>query len=123
MRHQLRTAPLAALAAVCALAAPLAASLVVPAPAWAQTPPAGQPQAGQPQAGQPQAGHPPAGPADTLPPGDPVVARVNGADIRLSDVREAMQGLPPEYRSTPQQILVPLMSTSWWIARRWRSWR
>ncbi len=45
-------------------------------------------------------------PAPAQPAGaDPVVARVDGAEIRLSDVQEALQSLPPEYRSMPQQAL------------------
>ena len=37
------------------------------------------------------------------------MARVDGADIRLSDVQEAMQGLPAEYRNMPQQMLFPAL--------------
>ncbi len=40
---------------------------------------------------------------------DPVVAKVNGQDIRASDVREAMSGLPDEYRSLPPNMLFPMM--------------
>jgi peptidyl-prolyl cis-trans isomerase C len=96
MRHLVRTAPLAAIAAVCALTVPLTVPLLGPAPAWAQPAPAG---------------HPPMGPSAAMPPGqgDPVVARVDGSDIRMSDVMEAMQGVPPEYRSMPQQMLMPML--------------
>jgi peptidyl-prolyl cis-trans isomerase C len=34
---------------------------------------------------------------------------VNGADIRASDVREAMSGLPDEYRNLPPNMLFPMM--------------
>jgi peptidyl-prolyl cis-trans isomerase C len=40
---------------------------------------------------------------------DPVVAKVNGQDIRASDVREAMSSLPDEYRSLPPNMLFPMM--------------
>ncbi len=48
-----------------------------------------------------------AGPAAAAPPPgtDPVVARVDGSEIHQSDVEEAMQSLPAEYRSMPQQAL------------------
>lgn len=42
-------------------------------------------------------------------PADPVVARVDGAEIRLSEVQEAMAGLPEEYRNAPPAMLFPLM--------------
>ncbi len=42
-------------------------------------------------------------------PPDPVVARVDGVEIRLSDVQEAMAGLPDEYRNAPPAMLYPLM--------------
>ena len=40
---------------------------------------------------------------------DPVVAKVNGVDIRASDVRDAMAGLPDEYRNLPPNMLFPMM--------------
>ena len=40
---------------------------------------------------------------------DPVVARVNGADIRLSDLAEAAQGLPAEMRAMPPAMLHPML--------------
>jgi len=85
MRHFARTAPLAALAALCCLAGPAAAQAPAVAPTAA----------------------PAAAPAATT--ADPVVARVNGIDIRLSDLQAAMQGLPPEYRSMPLQTLYPAL--------------
>ena len=43
-------------------------------------------------------------------PADPVIATVNGAEIRLSDITEAAQGLPAEYRSMPQNVLIPMLT-------------
>ncbi len=40
---------------------------------------------------------------------DPVVATVNGRDIRASDVREAIAGLPDEYHGLPPNMLFPMM--------------
>jgi peptidyl-prolyl cis-trans isomerase C len=69
MRHIVRIAPFAALAAFCCLTGPVAA--------------------------QPAA--------------DPVVARVDGNEIHASDVQEAIQSLPAEYRNMPQQNLYPAL--------------
>jgi peptidyl-prolyl cis-trans isomerase C len=53
---------------------------------------------------------PPAAPASVPSPGsDPVVAKVNGAEIHASDVRDAIAGLPDEYRSLPPNVLFPMM--------------
>lgn len=38
---------------------------------------------------------------------DPVVAKVGGAQIHLSDIQAAAQQLPPQYRSMPVQMLYP----------------
>jgi peptidyl-prolyl cis-trans isomerase C len=68
---------------------------------------------------------PAAPPAATATPAarpDPVVARVNGAEIHLSDVQEAIAGLPEEYRSMPPQMLFPMLLDQL-IARRWCCWR
>jgi len=81
MRHFTWTAPLAALAALCCLAGPASAQAPSAKPPTAQTPAAQ----------------------------DPVVARVNGAEIRLSDLQDAMQDLPAEYRSMPPQTLYPAL--------------
>ncbi len=43
------------------------------------------------------------------PGGDPVVARVDGAEIRFSEVAEAAQRLPEQFRGMPPQILFPLL--------------
>jgi peptidyl-prolyl cis-trans isomerase C len=63
-----------------------------PAPAAPVPAPAAQ---GQAQAGAPQ--------------GDPVVARVEGQEIRLSDVRDAAQELPDELKNAPPAMLYPLI--------------
>lgn len=41
--------------------------------------------------------------------GNPVVARVNGEEIRLSDVSAAAQALPAELRAMPPAMLFPLL--------------
>ena len=41
---------------------------------------------------------------------DPVVARVNGTEIHVSDITEAAQGLPQEYRGMPQNMLMPMLA-------------
>lgn len=46
-------------------------------------------------------------PAD--PQGDPVVARVNGEEIRLSDVAAAARNLPDEVKGMPPAMLFPLL--------------
>jgi peptidyl-prolyl cis-trans isomerase C len=51
----------------------------------------------------------PAAAAPTAAPADPVVARVNGKEIRLSDVSDAAQQLPAEARSMPPGMLFPLL--------------
>jgi peptidyl-prolyl cis-trans isomerase C len=43
------------------------------------------------------------------PGGDPVVARVDGTEIRLSEVAEAAQRLPEQLRGMPPQVLFPLL--------------
>ncbi|MGX9966203.1 peptidylprolyl isomerase [Roseomonas sp. F4] len=40
---------------------------------------------------------------------DPVVARVDGAEIRLSELQSEMERLPAELRSMPQPMLLPLL--------------
>jgi len=67
--------------------------------AWAQTSPTAPPAAPGPAATD----------ATPAPAGDPVVAKVNGEDIHLSDVQEAMRTLPQQARSMPQQMLVPMI--------------
>ncbi|MBR0661641.1 peptidylprolyl isomerase [Neoroseomonas oryzicola] len=48
-------------------------------------------------------------PAPATPPGDPVVARVDGEPILLSDLAAAAQDLPEELRGAPPQMLYPLI--------------
>ena len=38
---------------------------------------------------------------------DPVVARVNGVEIHLSEVELARQALPPKYRMSPMKVIFP----------------
>jgi len=47
--------------------------------------------------------------AQQPPQGDPVVARVEGQEIRLSDVRDAAQELPDELKGAPPAMLYPLI--------------
>ncbi|UFN49691.1 peptidylprolyl isomerase [Roseomonas sp. OT10] len=67
----------------------------------------------QPAAAQAPAAAPPASGART--PGssqavpDPVVARVNGQEIRFSELREAAEQLPEEVRGAPPPVLYPLI--------------
>ena len=42
-------------------------------------------------------------------PADPVVAKVNGQPIYLSDLKGAAQGLPENVRSVPPQTLYPML--------------
>jgi peptidyl-prolyl cis-trans isomerase C len=84
---QKSTAGAAARALIVALA-----SLPLAGTAWAQTAPT------------PPA--PVAAPAPA-PAGDPIVAKVGGEVIHLSEVREAMAGLPPQAQSMPPQTLFP----------------
>ena len=60
-------------------------------------------------AAPPAASASPAPDAATAPPSDPVVAKVGGTDIHLSDLSEAAQGLPDEMRSMPPQVLYPML--------------
>jgi peptidyl-prolyl cis-trans isomerase C len=41
---------------------------------------------------------------------DPVVARVDGSEIHLSDLRDAAQSLPDEYRNMPPRTLYPALT-------------
>ena len=77
---------------------------LIAGPVLAQTPPAGQPA------------KPPAAPAAKPPAAaapatvkDPVVAIVNGQQIRLSELEIAQQSLPQQYRSMPLQAVFPAL--------------
>ncbi len=73
-------------------------ALLLSGTAQAQTAPATPP----PGAPPPSAGIAP-------PPADPVVARVNGNDIRQSDLRAAAQTMPDNARGVPPQMLYPML--------------
>jgi|tagenome__1003787_1003787.scaffolds.fasta_scaffold20662189_2 peptidyl-prolyl cis-trans isomerase C len=45
----------------------------------------------------------------TSPPSDPVVAKVDGQAIHLSDLKDAAQGLPETMRDMPPQTLYPML--------------
>lgn len=67
-----------------------------------------------PAATTPPAGTPPATPAATAAappakPTDPVVARVNGEEIHLSEINEAGHQLPEQYQKMPANVLYPLL--------------
>ena len=52
---------------------------------------------------------PPPAPAPAPAAADPVVAKVNGQDIHLSDVKAAVQGLPENVRGLPPATLYPML--------------
>lgn len=60
-------------------------------------------------AATPPAATPPAASAPAPQVSDPVVARVDGFEIRLSDVTEFGQALPDEMRNLPPTMLYPLL--------------
>jgi len=68
--------------------------------AMAQNEPAQNAPASPPAAGQ-------ATPPAAKP--DPVVAKVGGADVHLSDIDAAVQSLPEEYRNMPAPMLYPML--------------
>jgi peptidyl-prolyl cis-trans isomerase C len=57
----------------------------------------------------PPATPPAAAPAPATAPADPVVAKVNGQPIYLSDLQSAAQGLPDNLRGMPPQMLFPML--------------
>lgn len=70
------------------------------------------------ETGQTQATSPatPAAPSAAAPsqsgttaPGDPVIAKVNGEEIHLSDVTAATRSLPPQARQMPPNVLYPMI--------------
>jgi peptidyl-prolyl cis-trans isomerase C len=99
MSHNLRSLRLALLSGAVALFA---------GPVLAQTPPAGQP-AKPPAAPAAPAAKPPAAAAAPTAVKDPVVAVVNGQQIRLSELEIAQQSLPQQYRSMPLQAVFPAL--------------
>ena len=62
--------------------------------------------AADPSAGSPATGDPAAG---TLPPGNPIVARVDGVELHLSDVEAAQQNLPPQAQKLPLEQIYPML--------------
>src|SRR5271169_1151159 len=44
-----------------------------------------------------------------VPPGNPVVARVDGTELRLSDVEAAQQNLPPQAQKLPLAQIYPML--------------
>lgn len=103
MSHDLRYLRLALLSGAVALIA---------GPALAQTPPAGQPAkppATAPATPATPAAKPPAAAAAPTAVKDPVVAVVNGQQIRLSELEIAQQSLPAQYRTMPLQAVFPAL--------------
>ncbi len=94
------------------VAAALLCSPLMPAMAFAQaTPPTAASPAPAAAAAAPPAaaGAPTAAATQAAPPADPVVAKVGGTEIHLSDLSEAAQTLPDEMRSMPPQVLYPML--------------
>jgi peptidyl-prolyl cis-trans isomerase C len=48
-------------------------------------------------------------PASALPPGNPIVARVDGVELHLSDVEAAQQTLPPQAQKLPLEQIYPML--------------
>ncbi|MBW6400646.1 peptidyl-prolyl cis-trans isomerase [Roseomonas sp. HJA6] len=63
----------------------------------------------QPLGAQQPAPAPAQAPAPATPPGETVVARVNGEAITLADLAAAARDLPEELRGAPPQMLYPLL--------------
>jgi peptidyl-prolyl cis-trans isomerase C len=96
MSHSLRPLRLAVL---CCAAVAMAGSVLAQQP---QNPaPAAKPPAQKPAAKSS------AKPAQT--PADPIVAKVNGQAIRLSELEIAQQSLPQQYRNMPLQAVFPAL--------------
>jgi peptidyl-prolyl cis-trans isomerase C len=52
---------------------------------------------------------PSAPPSNPLPPGNTVVARVDGSELRLSDVEAAQKSLPPQAQKLPLEQVYPIL--------------
>ncbi len=52
---------------------------------------------------------PAAAPASVLPPGNTVVARIDGVELHLADVEAAQQTLPPQAQKLPFQQIYPIL--------------
>jgi peptidyl-prolyl cis-trans isomerase C len=105
----LRPLRLVVLCCAAAIAAPALAQPQNPAqpPAPAAKPATPPPAAQAPAAPKPAAKPPAAAAPQT--PKDPVVATVNGVQVRLSELEVAQQSLPPQYRSMPLQAVFPAL--------------
>jgi peptidyl-prolyl cis-trans isomerase C len=101
------------LVALCCAAAAIAAPALAQPQNPAQPPaPAAKPATPPPAAQAPAAPKPAAKPpvaAAPQAPKDPVVATVNGVQVRLSELEVAQQSLPPQYRSMPLQAVFPAL--------------
>src|SRR5262249_15822358 len=117
----LRLRPLRPLVLCCA-AAVIAGSAAAQQPATPQgappqVPQGTVPQGTAPQGTTPQGATPPAQKPAAKPPAqqagqpgkDPVVATVNGQQIRLSELEAAQQTLPQQYRNMPMQAVFPAL--------------
>ncbi|WP_372620376.1 peptidylprolyl isomerase [Falsiroseomonas sp.] len=86
----------------------LALAVLLPAgPALAQAPAAPSAPAAQAPAAQAPAAQAPATPAPVA--ADPLLARVDGQEIRQSDLEAELNRLPQELRGMPPQMLQPLL--------------
>ena len=85
----------------------LSAALLGAVPALAQTSAPASAPAPAP-APAPASGPAPAAAAGNLAQ-DPVVAKVDQTELRMSDVRAVAAGMPEEYRQMPQQALLPML--------------
>ena len=90
----------AALALASAVLAAFSAQAAGPSPATPQPPPA---TTQAPVTSQP------APPTASLPPGNTVVARVDGTELRLADVEAAQRTLPPEMQKVPLAQIYPML--------------
>ncbi len=78
--------------------------------AYAQTAPTQTaPTQTTPTPAAPPPGAPPPSAGIAPAPADPVVARVNGTNIRQSDLRAAAQAMPDNARGVPPQMLYPML--------------
>jgi peptidyl-prolyl cis-trans isomerase C len=97
-RIPMRLMPLPAALSAAMLALPLLAQPLRAQPA-AAPPPGAAPAS--PDAASPAIGG--------VPPADPVVARVNGQALHLSELEDLAQSLPPQARGLPQRVLYPIL--------------
>ncbi len=105
-------------AATPAPATPAAAD-ATPAASDTPTPPeSGQPPATGSGSGAAPGSHAVApAPASPTPAEDPILATVNGAPIRRSEVRTMIATLPPQLRQMPEEVLLPIVAEQMAIGR------